>query len=167
MNNRYAQIAEEISNLLGRIDRKTAESMAKELASANRIFLTGVGRSGYMMRGFAMRLMHCGLNAYFLGDSSTPNARKNDILFIGSGSGETGSLKAYAEKAKKIELRIFSITTMPDSTIGTMSDICLHLPAPHTKSQNGPGLYLDSTDGRTFRTGIAPVSRWIGYRHNE
>ncbi len=41
-------------------------------SSRNRIFVTGLGRTGLMARGFAMRLMHLGRRVYHVGDVITP-----------------------------------------------------------------------------------------------
>ena len=130
----YVRMIEEISRVLDGVDTEVIDKMAVRLAGGAHVFCTGVGRSGYMMRAFTMRLMHAGLNAYFVGDSSTPAAREGDVLVIGSGSGETGSLKAYAEKAEKLGVGILTITTAPDSTLGRAADICLVLTAPTPKA---------------------------------
>ncbi len=43
------------------IDREQLGRFAAALSGAERIFVTGEGRSGFMARAFAMRLMHLGL----------------------------------------------------------------------------------------------------------
>merc|ERR1712093_748806 len=59
-----------------------------------------------MAKSFAMRMMHMGFDAYVIGETVTPTFEKDDILIIGSGSGETKSLVMIAEKAKTISGKI-------------------------------------------------------------
>jgi 6-phospho-3-hexuloisomerase len=52
-----------------------------------RIFTVGMGRSGFVARAFALRLMNLGFNVYFLGETITPAAEKGDLLVAISGTG--------------------------------------------------------------------------------
>lgn len=45
--------------------------------------------------------MHLGFNVQVIGDVTTTFAKEGDLLIIGSGSGETQSLVAMSQKAKK------------------------------------------------------------------
>ena len=152
----YSDIVNELSEILGALDPAGVDAVAEAIASAQgKIFCAGVGRSGYMMRAFSMRLMHCGFNSFFVGDTATPGASENDILVIGSGSGETGSLKAYAAKAKKLGLKIYTVTTSPDSELGKTSEICLHLKAISPKlSGNSNSITSVQPMGSLFEQGL-------------
>ena len=70
----------------------------------NRIFITGAGRTGLIMKIFGIRLMQLGFDVFFIGDTNTPSASKHDLLIIGSASGETNAISAAARKSKKLEL---------------------------------------------------------------
>lgn len=98
------QYAEEIINELqrsvSRIPVQEAEELAEQVLCAKRIFLAGAGRSGLMGRAFAMRLMHAGKDAYVVGETVTPGIAEGDLLILGSGSGETQSLIAMAQKPR-------------------------------------------------------------------
>jgi 6-phospho-3-hexuloisomerase len=52
-----------------------------------------------MVKAFAMCLMQMGIDAYVVGETVTPNLEKEDLLIIGSGSGETKSLVPVADPA--------------------------------------------------------------------
>jgi 6-phospho-3-hexuloisomerase len=82
--------------------------------------------------------MHMGLDPYVIGETVTPNLEKGDIFIIGSGSGETKSLVAMAEKAKNIGGTIAAITIFPESTIGKLADITIQVPA-QAKSKEDVG----------------------------
>jgi 6-phospho-3-hexuloisomerase len=87
-----------------------------------RIFVYGAGRSGFIGRCFAQRLMHLGINSCFVSDAVTHQYTSKDLLILVSGSGETTSVAAIAKKAKEIGGKIVSLTTTPKSTIGKLSD---------------------------------------------
>ena len=53
--------AAEIHGVAAQIDREQLRGLADALIAAERIFVTGEGRSGFMAKAFAMRLMHLGL----------------------------------------------------------------------------------------------------------
>ena len=70
----------------------------------NRVFIYGAGRSGFVGRCFAQRLMHLGINSCFVSDAVTHQYTEKDLVVIISGSGETTSPEAIAQKAKKMSL---------------------------------------------------------------
>ena len=48
-----------------------------------RIFVTGAGRTGFIMKSFGIRLMQLGFDVFFIGDTNTPSTSKRDLLIIG------------------------------------------------------------------------------------
>jgi len=97
-----------------------------EIKSNNRrIFIYGAGRSGFIGRCFAQRLMHLGIKSCFVSDAVTYRYSKEDLLILVSGSGETTSPKAIAKEAKVIGGKIASFTGNPKSTIGMLSDLTI------------------------------------------
>ncbi|WP_457612849.1 6-phospho-3-hexuloisomerase [Methanocaldococcus sp.] len=83
--------------------------LVEKIMKSKKIFVFGVGRSGYVGRCFAMRLFHLGLNSYFVGETITPRYEKDDILILISGSGKTESVLTVAKKAKKVNNNIVAI----------------------------------------------------------
>lgn len=130
------QILEELNQVTQRMNPNAGEAMCETIAQADRIFVAGAGRSGLAARGFAMRLMHLGLQAYVCGEIATPGFRPDDLLIIVSGSGETESLAAMAGKVKKIGGKIALVTVRPESTIGKKADFTVCVPAPTPKAEN-------------------------------
>ena len=84
-------------------------SLIDRIIKAKKIFVFGVGRSGYIGRCFAMRLMHLGFKSYFVGETTTPSYEKDDLLILISGSGRTESVLTVAKKAKGINDNIVAI----------------------------------------------------------
>jgi 6-phospho-3-hexuloisomerase len=109
------------------------ESLAKAgalIEDAPVIFVCGAGRSGLMMRALGTRLMHLGKKVYVVGDSTTPSIKSGELLIIGSGSGQTATLIAIAQKAQSQDARILLFTTHPFSALATCADQYVALPAP-------------------------------------
>ncbi|MBT2291332.1 6-phospho-3-hexuloisomerase [Paenibacillus albidus] len=135
----YAQeIVNELQRSVSRLDAAEAEQMAGLLLRSNKVFVAGAGRSGLMGRAFAMRLMHAGKDAYVVGETITPGIEHGDVLVLGSGSGETGSLISMARKAKSLDAAVVAVTITPDSTIGRLADYTVKLPGS-PKDQAGDG----------------------------
>ncbi|MDB5154595.1 MAG: hypothetical protein JWR54_3346, partial [Mucilaginibacter sp.] len=67
------------------IDYNQFASLIESIGQAKSIFLIASGRSGFSMRSAAMRLMHLGLKAYFVGDTTTPAIQPGDLLLAASG----------------------------------------------------------------------------------
>ena len=54
------------------VSQAEMERFADAILKADRIFVAGAGRSGFVARAFANRLMHMGLTVYFVGEPTTP-----------------------------------------------------------------------------------------------
>lgn len=115
-------ILAELTNCMKASERENFQDICNLLDYAKQIFISGVGRTGYIMRCFAMRLAQAGYKVYWVGDVNTPRAQSGDLLIIGSGSGETGALKNYVEKARDLDLKILVFTTKKDSSLAMMAD---------------------------------------------
>lgn len=118
------------------IDEKQIENFISYINTGKRIYIAGAGRSGVAMKAFACRLMHLGLDVHVIGDITTPHTREGDLLIIGSGSGETQSLVALAQKAKKNGVNIILNTLTPNSTIATFADAKIVLPGASPKVED-------------------------------
>jgi 6-phospho 3-hexuloisomerase len=96
-------------------------------ASNNMVFVYGAGRSGFIGRCFAQRLMHLGINSCFVSDAVTHQYTNEDLLILISGSGETTSPVAIAGKAKKIGGKIALLTGNVNSSIGKLSNCIIQI----------------------------------------
>ena len=101
----------------------------------SKVFIYGVGRSGFVGRAFAMRLMHLGFNVCFVGDTTCPSIENNDLLIVISGSGETFSIVNMLKKIKELKtnknysgLKTISITCKNENSVKKLSDINIPLP---------------------------------------
>ncbi|HUR69452.1 MAG TPA: 6-phospho-3-hexuloisomerase [Candidatus Thermoplasmatota archaeon] len=100
------------------------------MRAAKSVIVFGRGRSGFVGRGFVVRLTHLGIPAYFVGETVSPPVHGDDLVVLLSGSGETFSVVVTGQTAKKLGSRIVSITGNPDSTLGKMGDLTILLRTP-------------------------------------
>ena len=121
-------ILDEIRSVLERIDEKAYEDFLSAILNAKSVFVTGQGRSGLVSRTFAMRLTHIGLNAYCVGDATTPNLNKGDLLIACSSSGSTHITRYIAGLAKKSQATVVAVTSHKDSPLAGQADIIIELP---------------------------------------
>ena len=129
MENYLLPIVDEVKNVLKQINHTEVEAVANLIQKDSRGFVDGEGRSGFVGKCFAMRLMHLGYDVYVMGESTTPSFQKGDVFLSVSGSGNTGSVRLNAEKAKKAEGKVITVTNNPDSDLGKLSDEIIELNA--------------------------------------
>ncbi|WP_091186464.1 6-phospho-3-hexuloisomerase [Paenibacillus catalpae] len=132
-----SSILKELERTLQAVKPREIEALAKRITEAEKIFVAGAGRSGLMMRAFAMRLMHMGFRAYVVGETVTPGIAEGDLLLIGSGSGETKSLTSMASKAQSIGASVAAISIVPESTLGKLASTIVTIPAATKDSASG------------------------------
>lgn len=128
----YLEISNFILKAFDKIKLDEIEAFVKLLEesykSNKKILVVGVGRSGLVGRGFAMRLRHLGLRSYVLGETITPPVEEGDMVVAISGSGSTQIVVAAAEAAKKMKARVVAITSYYDSPLGRVADLVVFVP---------------------------------------
>ena len=100
------------------------------MRAAKSVVVFGRGRSGFMGRGFVVRLTHLGIPAYFVGETVSPPVHEDDVVVLLSGSGETFSVVVTGETAKNLGSRIVTITGQPQSTLAKLADLTILLRTP-------------------------------------
>lgn len=128
-------ILAELTEDAAQIDGDAVDKLSDAISASPRIFVAGAGRSGFAARAFSNRLMHLGYSVWFVGEPTTPSIQKDDLLVIGSGSGETASLVTMAQKAHKQGAAIATLTIYPDHTIGRLAYIAIRIPGITAKSE--------------------------------
>lgn len=74
--NNYRLILDELDHTLSHVDDTSYERFANDVVGADRIFVAGKGRSGFVANSFAMRLNQLGEHAYVVGESTTPSIKR-------------------------------------------------------------------------------------------
>jgi 6-phospho-3-hexuloisomerase len=135
------EILDHLENSLKKLNGKQVEKFIDTLLTAKRVFVVGAGRSGLVVKAFAMRLMHLGINVYVVGETITPALYKGDVVIAVSGSGETDLIVESAKISKKIGAKLIAITSRSNSSLAKLADLIVTLPG---------------------RGGIPPSSKFMG-----
>jgi 6-phospho-3-hexuloisomerase len=116
-------ILNKISSVLQATDDGLVDKIVATLDKANRIFVTGAGRSGLVSRFFAMRLVHSGYKVYMVGEIVTPSIQAGDLFVVISGSGGTETLLPLVKKAKSVGAQIAVVSMKGKSPMADVADL--------------------------------------------
>lgn len=102
-------------------------------ASSGRLVVSGIGKSGHIGRKISSTMASLGQKSFFLHPSEAQHGDlgmldKNDVLLLISYSGESAELLPVIDFAKRLGIKIISITKNKTSTLATNSDVPLILP---------------------------------------
>ncbi len=150
-------VLDEIRRTLDQVSWEELEALVREVTQAKRIFVSGSGRTGLVMKGYAMRLAQLGLPVHVAGETTTPAVRSEDLLLIGSGSGVTESQVRYAEKAVEAGARVVAVTADAESPVARLAGVVVVIPASTPKSSkeiNAPGLQSRQPMGTLFEQSL-------------
>ncbi len=131
-----AAILGELDAVFKTLPEDAAERAARHVLSHTRIFVYGAGRSGLMLRAFAMRLMQMGRMVFAVGETITPAIGEGDLLILASASGTTDSVCRCACAAREAGADLFVITAAPGSRLTSVQPADVLLPAG---SKSDPG----------------------------
>ncbi|MCD6240358.1 6-phospho-3-hexuloisomerase [Candidatus Bathyarchaeota archaeon] len=118
------EIIEGAKRALSELDYEQVEKMIQMILEAKdkKIFVIGMGRSGFVGRAFALRLMNLGFNVYFVGETITPAAGKGDLLIAISGTGSTKIVLTASTAAKEVGAKVIAVTSFSDSPLAKIAD---------------------------------------------
>ena len=147
MHTQLTTVLEEIQPVLEKVEPDAVDAFAGRLGVATRVFVTGEGRSGFMAKAFAMRLMHLGYTVHVVGETTTPAVAAGDTLVAVSGSGTTAASVRVAERANQTGAEVLALTTDLNSPLGRSADRALLLPAAtkHRRPSEAPSTQPLST----------------------
>jgi 6-phospho-3-hexuloisomerase len=132
----------DLKRVLSRVNGREMSAFAREILHAERIFVIGLGRTGLMARGFAMRLMHLGRRVYHVGDVITPRIGRGDLLVIGTRTGRSKVLLHYIGIARKVKARVAVVTAARTSPAARRADTLLAIddrPSHSKRSRSAKG----------------------------
>lgn len=116
-------LEKQLESLKKGLDYAQIEEFINLIENSRCVFVMGAGRSGFIAKAFAMRLMHLGYDVYVVGETVTPRIKQEDVLISISGSGETTSVVNISKKAREIGCKLVAITYSKNSTLAGMSDV--------------------------------------------
>lgn len=121
-------ILQEVADVLDRVDDEGTERFLRELRRAKRIYISGVGRSGLVVKAFGQRLMHLGYRVHLADEITAPAIARGDILVACSGSGRTMLTLYMAKKARSVSARVTAITADVRSPLSRNADLIVPIP---------------------------------------
>lgn len=122
------EIMKEINGVMDRFDEINLDQAMTLITKETPVFVDGEGRSGFVGRCFAMRLMHIGYQPYVMGETITPALKKDQVYLAISGSGITKNTVSNAKAAKKLGLKIIAVTSKEESELGQLADCIIKVP---------------------------------------
>jgi len=122
------KILNELSNTLLGISELEVSQLIDLILETNSVFLIGVGRVQLSLLAFCKRLNHLGIKAYPVGSINEPRFSPNDLLIVGSRSGQTVFPLNIAKKAKDIGGKVAYIGSSKEGYLPENADITLFIP---------------------------------------
>lgn len=175
-------VLDEIQRTAARVDPNQVAALAAEIRYGKRIFVTGAGRSGLVLKMAAMRLMHLGLAVHVVGETTAPAITAGDVLLAASGSGTTSSVVKAAQTAAAQGARVAVYTTNPGSPLAEAASAVVVIPAAQ-KTDHGSAVsrqysgslfeqVLFTTTEAVFQSlwdeeAIAPEDLWLRHANLE
>ena len=130
------QAVHEVEQVIREMAWQPWEELPALLRRARAVFAAGNGRSGFVIRMAAMRLMHVGLAAHVVGETTTPAIAADDVLIAVSGSGSTNGIVYAARQATNSGATVIAVTANADSELARIAKVVLLVPAPE-KTDHG------------------------------
>ena len=118
-------VLEEHCKVLMDVKDKEVEQLLDAIAKAKCIQVFGMGRMKCSVRAFVMRLMHMGLDAHVVYDTTCPNIGPGDML-IANGACTT-ICYIVMQFAKKQGAKVVAITANPHSKAVKLCDFIVNL----------------------------------------
>jgi arabinose-5-phosphate isomerase len=120
----------------------TAIHDMKTAGKFGRLIVAGIGKSGHICRKIAATMASTGTPAYFVhpGEASHGDlgmVTENDIVLMLSNSGENQELSDLIHYTRRYNITLIAMTSNPQSTLATHSDIVLLLPKSPEACPNG------------------------------
>lgn len=99
-----------------------------------RLIVSGIGKSGHIARKVVATLASTGTPAIFIHPAEASHGdlgmiTKNDAVMLLSNSGKSAELNTIVDYCKRFDIKIISITRNEHSSLTTLSDIKIVLPA--------------------------------------
>jgi 6-phospho-3-hexuloisomerase len=126
------KVIDENRQALSEINIDEINKLLDAIADAKKIQVFGMGRMKCAVRAFTMRLMHMGLDAHVVYDTTCPNIGRGDLLIVNCGCTAVGLV--VIRLAKKAGATVCVITAHPESEAGQLADFTVRL-----KGQVNPG----------------------------
>ena len=93
-------VLQELQTVFANVKEEEVLALTAAICEAESVFVVGVGRVLLMLQAFVKRLNHLGIEATYVGAVDEPAITENDLLIVGSGSGESAVPLAIVKIAR-------------------------------------------------------------------
>ena len=118
-------VLQEHRKVLLNVNDEEVEKLLNAIAEARCIQVFGMGRMKCAVRAFVMRLMHMGLDAHVVFDTTCPNIGPGDLLIINCAC--TTISYTIMKFAQKLGAKVVAITANPGSKAAALCDFTVNL----------------------------------------
>ena len=118
-------VLQEHEKVLMAVRNEEVEKLLDAIAKAKCIQVFGMGRMKCAVRAFVMRLMHMGLDAHVVYDTTCPNIGPGDLLIVNCACTTIGY--TVMQFAKKTGAKVVAITANPCSKASKVCDFTVNL----------------------------------------
>ena len=119
------KVLEEHRKVLLDVSEEETEKLLDAIAEARCIQVFGMGRMKCAVRAFVMRLMHMGLNAHVVFDTTCPNIGPGDLLIVNCACTTIGY--TVMQFARRLGARVVAITANTCSRAAELCDFTINL----------------------------------------
>ena len=121
-------VLSEISSALSKVNEGDIDDLVEMVRTSERVFFSGVGRVKLSLEAIAKRWYHLNIETVVVGQITEPPIGKNDLLIVGSGSGESIIPLSIAKIAKSFDAKIVHIGSNENSSMNKYSDLFIRIP---------------------------------------
>ena len=119
---------EAINLLIERIDEESSEQLAEMILKADRIFVTGQGRSGMVAQCLATRLAQMDFNVNIPGLATCQKIEAADLMIAISCSGNTRTTVEFVKISNQSGAKVAVLTAFVESTLAELANEVVLLP---------------------------------------
>lgn len=150
------QLMVEVNAVTQHINNKDVDLVTQLIKEAKKLYVVGEGRSGLMLKAFAMRLSRLEKLVYVVGETVTPPVAHGDLMIVLSGSGETKTVLQTAKIARMLKTTIIVVTAEKNSSLSKIAHKLVIIPA-HLPKRLGSVYQLRELVGVPERPPLASV----------
>ncbi|MFT7618064.1 MAG: 6-phospho-3-hexuloisomerase [Planctomycetota bacterium] len=110
------------------LDVAPINEFSAKAAKRQKLFVGGFGRTGLILKSFAVRMNRLNLPTFVLLGTSAPPIEAGDLVLIGSGSGTTETTLATAKEVQRRSAELTAITGNLLSPLGQIADHRILIP---------------------------------------
>ena len=129
----------ELRSAVTHVDEAQIDQLVELVAGARRIVIYGLGREGLVLRTFAMRLTHLGLDVHLAGDTTAAPVSSNDLVLVSTGPGDLAMIRALMGLARGVGAAVAALTAQPTGPDLRLADHVVVIPAQTMANDLGEG----------------------------